>query len=214
MGTHALEPKAVLVQTHSEPGAELVSASAPASDRTLAPPPDGKGASSIDENVGWRVCVVDARTNALVVGATVSVTDFNAIARELNELGIGSDTIAGLRLRGERAVAVLTGPDGCARFSAPPEHASVEARSGVNWAFTVVNQVPENHCVTLKLSPDRALLVRVVDSAGAPVGGVPVAVRREVGPKPTFSFKWTDTETHSGVATFQHFQRRLEQGAG
>jgi hypothetical protein len=209
-----LQPNDALVDAHSEPSAEMSSMSPQSSDRTLVSPLDGKNAVSINEASGWRVCVVDARTNAPVVSATVSVTDSNAIFRELNELGIGFDTIDGLRVRRERAIEAQTGTDGCAQFSEPPEHAAVEARSGSNWGFTVVNQVPENHCVTLKLSPDRALLVHVVDAAGAPVGGVPVAVRRETDSRPTFSFKWTDTQTGSGVATFQHFQRRLEQGDG
>ena len=210
--TIAPEPSAGMLETRSEQ--EAASAPAPPRDRTVALPIAGDAASERRDDVGWRVCVVDARTNAPVVGATVSVTDFNAIARELAELGIGFDTIDGLRLRRERAVEVQTGPDGCARFSAPPEHASVEARSGPDWAFTVVNQVPENRCVTLKLSPDRALVVRVVGAAGAPAGGVPVALRREVDARPTYSFKWTDTQSGSGLATFLHFQRRLEQGAG
>jgi hypothetical protein len=217
VGTPALEPTAGVVDAQSVPSLDTVSATASSRDRALVSPADGEGgkdAPALDEDVGWRVCVVDARTIAPVVGATVSVTDSYAIGRELNELGIGSDTIEGRRLHRERAVEARTGPDGCARFSAPPEHALVEARSGTDWAFAVVNQAPENHCVTLKLSPDRVLLVRVVDGAGTPVGGVPVAVRRAVDAQPTFSFKWTDTQTSFGVATFLHFQRRLEQGPG
>lgn len=210
----APEPNADFVETRDEPGADAASASAPSRDRTVVSPLDDEAPSELDESVGWRVCVVDARTNAAVAGATVSVIDSNAIARELSERGIGFDTLDGLRLRREQAVEAKTGADGCTRFSAPPEHALVEARSGADWAFTVVNQVPDDRCVTLRIAPDCALLVRVVDAAGTPVGGVPVALRRQVDAQPSFTWKWTDTHTRTGFATFLHFQRRLEQGVG
>jgi len=41
-----------------------------------------------------------------------------------------------------------------------------------------------------------------------------VAVRRETDARPAFAWKWTDTEEGTGLATFQHLQRRLEQGSG
>lgn len=214
VGTPALEPNADFVEKRGETGADLASPLAPPKDRAVAAPRVDEAASRVEESLGWRVCVVDAGTNAPIVGATVSVTDSNAIARELSERGIGFDTIEGLRLRRERAVEAETGADGSRHFASPPEHALVEARSGDNWAFTVVNQVPEDRVVTLKLAPDRALLVRVVDAGGAPVGGVPVALRREVDARPSFTWKWTDTRAGTGLATFLHFQRRLAQGPG
>jgi hypothetical protein len=210
----APEPNAGLVETRRELDAAAEEAPSPSRDRSVVSPLDGEAPSEFDESVGWRVCVVDARTNAAVAGATVSVLDSYAIAREISDRGIGYDTIDGLRLRRERAVEAKTGTDGCTRFSAPPEHATVEARLGANWAFTVVNQVPDDRCVTLRLAPDREFLVRVVDAAGTPVGGVPVALRRRVNAKPSFTWKCTDTQPGTGLAMFLHFQRRLEQGAG
>jgi hypothetical protein len=196
-----------------EPRRELVD-SRPTGDRTEVAPLDVPAPSELDESAGWRVCVLDTRTNAAVAGATVSVSDSTAFARELEARGIGSDTIAGRRLRRELTVEALTGAEGCVRFRAPPEHAFVEARLGAEWAIAVVNQAPPDHCVTLKLVPDRAFPVRVADGTGTPVGGVPVALRRQVDARPAFDLKWTDTEAGTGVATFLHFQRRLAQGAG
>lgn len=210
----APEPNATLVESRRDPSVDAASTSAPSNDRTVVSPLDDKPASELDEGVGWRVCVVDARTNGAVAGAMVSVLDSYAIAREFSDGGIGIDTIDGLRLRRERAIEAKTGADGCTHFSAPPEHAMVEARLGANWAVTVVNQIPADRCVTLRLAPDRAFPVRVVDAAGTPVGGVPVAVRRQVDAKPSFTSKWTDTQPGTGLATFLHFQRRLEQGRG
>jgi len=210
----APEPKPDLAETQREPGADAANASAPSSNRTVVSPLESEAPSDVDESAGWRVCVVDARTNAPVVGATVSVLDLTAIGRELFERGIGFDTIEGLRIRREQTLETKTGADGCARFSAPPEHASVEARSGADWAFAVVDKVPDDRCVTLRLAPDRAFVVRVVDAGGAAVGGVPVALRRQLDARPSFTWKWTDTRSGTGLATFQHFQRRLEQGAG
>lgn len=208
----AQRPNAAVVETRSEPGA--ASASAPTDDRVVVSPLVGDAPAAVDENAGWRVRVLEASTNAAVAGATVSVNDSNVISREISERGLGPDTIEGLRLRRERAVESTTGADGCASFAAPPKSAMVEARFGAEYAFTVVNQVPEGRCVTLKLVPDRPLLVRVVEAAGTPVGGVPVALRGRKDARSPFTWKWTDTEAVSGIATFLHFQRRLEQGTG
>ena len=120
-------PNAGVAETH--PGPE---APAPSSDRTAVSPLDESTPSDV---AGWRVCVVDGRTDAPVAGATVSVIDMTAISRETIERGIGFDTIEGLRLRRERALEAQTGADGCARFAAPPERAMVEARSGADWAI-------------------------------------------------------------------------------
>lgn len=210
----APEPNAALVESRSDPGVDAASASAPSRERTVVSPLDDEPPSELDESVGWRVCVVDARTNAAAAGATVSVLDFDAIGRECSDRGIGFDTIDGLRLRRERAVEAKTGADGCTHFSAPPEHAMVEARLGADWAVAVVNQVPDDRCVTLRLGSDRTFLVRVVDAVGNSVGGVPVALRRQVDAKPSFTWKWTDTQPGTGLATFLHFQRRLAQGPG
>ncbi len=209
----AAAPDTSLVQSSQDPLTDGGPSSEPSKDQRAVVPLDVLATSPPDEGAGWRVCVLGARTNAAVRGATVTVVD-SAIARELAPLGIGYDTLAGLRLRRERALEARTGADGCAQFAAPPEHAIVEARSDADWAFTVVNGVPKDRCVTLRLAADRSLLVRVVDGAGIPVGGVPVALRRKVDSQPTFTWKWTDTEGTTGLATFQHFQRRLEQGAG
>ncbi len=202
------EPQADVVETRHD--SELASPSTPATDRSEVASAADDAPAAIDD-ASWRVCVVDGLTNAVVAGATVSIIDSSAIMRELEPRGIGFDSIEGLRLRRERAIEAKTGADGCARFAAPVAHAMVEARSGANWAIAVVSEIPKDRCVTLKLTPDRELRVRVVDAAGTAVGGVPVALRLM---KPRMSWKWTDTQSGTGLATFLHFQRRLEQGPG
>jgi hypothetical protein len=187
--------------------------SPPSNERQTAVQDDGADASSVASS-GWRVRVFDSRTDAPIVGATVSVSDSHAMWSSLAEHGIGADTIEGLRLRRESAIQEKTGFDGSATFTNPPKQAAVEARSGTQWAFTVVNVVPDNRLVTMKLAPDRTLSVRVLDATGTPVGGVPIAVRRQVDARPTFTWKWTDTDPTTGDAVFQHFQRRVEQGDG
>jgi hypothetical protein len=196
------------------PGVDAPVELAPDSHRVAVATPEAAGLASPGEAEGWRVCVVDAGTNAAVAGATVSVLDVGALGEELFAHGIGFDTCEGLRLRRVRAVEATTGADGCARFSVPAEHTMVEARSGAAWAFRVVDRLPEERSVTLRLEPDRPLHVRVVDSSGTPVGGVPVALRRAIDARPAFTWKWTDTQAVGGLATFLHFQRRLAQGSG
>ncbi|MCC6409203.1 MAG: hypothetical protein IT453_18740 [Planctomycetes bacterium] len=215
-GTRVVAPQAseseAATSGESTVGLESTSAPAAATERTsvapLAEPADAATAT------GWTVCVIDASTKTPVVGATVSVLDSTAIARDTVERGIGVDTIAGLHTRRERAIEALTGPDGCVHFASPPKNAWVEARHGQRWAFAVVNPPLPDGRVVLELDSDRGLRMRVVDDAGRPLGGVPVALRRKATRVSPFSFKWTDTEPATGVATFLHFQRRLEQGSG
>ena len=162
----------------------------------------------------WRVRVLEGGTDAPVAGATVSVIDLSAVSAELAARGVGFDTLEGLRLRREKSVAAITGADGCAGFASLLARSMVEARAGVEWAYTVVGELPADRCLTLRLAPDRELRVRVVDAAGNPVGGVPVALRRQTDPRPAYELRWTDTQEGSGLATFLHFQRRLAQGSG
>ncbi|MBI5433574.1 MAG: carboxypeptidase regulatory-like domain-containing protein [Planctomycetes bacterium] len=191
-------------------GLEPTSAPVAASERTSVAPL----AEPADAATGWTVCVVDASTNAPIGGARVSVSDSQASGRATIAQGIGADTLEGLRRRRELAVELETGPDGCAHFATPPTSASVEARHGELWGFAQVNQPPADGRVTLPIGPDRDLRVRVVDAAGVPVGGVPVAVRRQTDARPAYTWKWTDSAPTTGVATFLHFQRRLTQGTG
>ena len=162
----------------------------------------------------WRVRVVDGGGETPVIGAAVSVVDLASLRRELALRGAGFDSIEGLRLRELLALRETTGADGCAGFSLPPQGLMVEARSGALWAFGVVNEMPRNSCVTLRLGPDRSLSVKVVDDAGKPVGGVPVVLRGHDPLRDRSTWKWTDTAASTGIATFLHFQRRLEQGSG
>lgn len=205
----AAGPSAGVAREEPQPEVALEGANvAPTERASIAESPASEDAAS------WRVCAVDGATGEPVPGATVSVFDARGLARDLAELGIGFDSIAGLKLRGERAVKATTGPDGCARFSLPVTSLVIEARAGDRWAFAVLNQRPADGCVRLKLGPDRSLLVRVVDGLDRPVGGVPVALRRKRDERPVYDWKWTDTAPGSGVAAFLHFQRRLEQGPG
>jgi hypothetical protein len=161
--------------------------------------------------LGWRVRVLDGGTQ--VAGATVSVVDWTAFNRALAQSGAGSHTIAGLELRRQMTLDARTGADGCAAFSTLPVPALVEARLGSNWAFTLVSTTPVDRCVTLTLAADRTLLARVVDADGKPVGGVPVALRRELPAQGLSDLTWTDTQPATGLATFAHFQRRLDKGS-
>ncbi len=201
-------PKAEVVQAQRVP--ELI---APAVERTEVAPSEARAEPAAAGETGWRVCVLDGSTQAAVTGARVSVTDWDALRRALAAEGVGLDTLAGQRLRLAHSVEARTGADGCVFIATPPVHALVEARSRNDWATEYVFRIPEENCVTLKLGPDRVLEVRVVDAAGSPVGGVPVALRRPTEVRP-FDFKWTDTEARTGVAAFLHFQRRLAQGIG
>jgi hypothetical protein len=215
-GTHVVAPeageKSVAPSSESAVAPEPTPAPTDKNERTsvapLTQPGDAERAS------GWTVCVVDESTNAPIGGARVSVSDSQAIGRATIAQGIGADTFEGLRRRRELAVELETGPDGCAHFATPPTSAWVEARHGELWGVAQVNQPPADGRVTLPIGPDRELRVRVVDAAGTPVGGVPVALRRQTDARPAFTWKWTDTATQNGVATFLHFQRRLAQGTG
>ncbi len=201
-------PKAEVVQAQRVP--ELI---APAVERTEVAPSEARAEPAAAGESGWRVCVLDGSTQAAVPGARVSVTDWDALRRALAAEGVGLDTLAGQRLRPAHSVEARTGADGCVFIATPPVHALVEARSRNDWATEYVFKIPEENCVTLKLGPDRVLEVRVVDAAGSPAGGVPVALRRPTEVRP-FDFKWTDTQAQTGVAAFLHFQRRLAQGIG
>jgi hypothetical protein len=205
-------PEAAPRELEAGPAAIAALAASGADERAsvVLPAPDETPSAG-----GWTVCVLDGDTGAPVADASVSVLDTTETFRATAARGIGFDTLAGLRLRRESAREARTDLDGCARFDAPPANASVEARHDVRWAFTVVNAPPPDGRVVLRLGFDRELCVRVVDETRAPVGGVPVAVRRATRPPPrvAYTYKWTDTDPCDGIATFLHFQRRLEQGA-
>ncbi|MCB9913620.1 MAG: carboxypeptidase regulatory-like domain-containing protein [Planctomycetes bacterium] len=188
---------------------ELAAAPDEASARATAAPTQ---AADLELAVdAWTVRVT--QDGAPAGDALVTVSDLGTLYTELDEAGVGFDTPAGRRLRAERALTAHTDAEGLARFATLPHRAMVEARRGDAWAFAALDSARAEREIALALEADHALDVRVLDEAGAPVGGVPVALRLpQPGPRP-FSFKWTDTAPESGVATFLHLQRRLAQGA-
>lgn len=221
LATRPSEPSVRAPAPEARDDLEALRASASLPGAPVHVPTERESVAVVPEDVApgtdaevWRVCVVDGAGGAPVAGATVSVLDLERIGRELSLQGIGFDSIAGLRLRAARALRETTGPDGCASFPSTASQLMVEARSGALWAFAVVAPPPPEEGLTLRLSADRSLSVRVIDTAGNPVGGVPVALRRGDPSRAGYSWKWTDTAADSGIATFLHFQRRLEQGPG
>jgi hypothetical protein len=123
----APDANAEFVETRREPGLDAAGEPAPSKDRIVVSPLEDEAPSEIDESVVWRVCVVDARTNAALAGATVSVLDSHAIASELSERGIGFDTIDGLRLRRERAVEAKTRWSRRVRVRIGPSRSSIRS---------------------------------------------------------------------------------------
>ena len=185
-----------------------------ASERTEALTSARNELPPAQESDTWCVQVLDEGGETPVVGAAVSVVDFPSLRRELELRGAGPDSVEGLRLRDVLALHESTGVDGCASFSIPPEFLMVEARFGSLWAFEIVRGMPPGNCLSLRLGADRSLSVKVIDGEGQAVGGIPVALRRFDPARDRSAWKWTDTAANSGIATFLHFQRRLEQGSG
>ena len=159
------------------------------------------------------VCVVDDDSNASVSGAQVTVSDGQQGGALLREHHTTVETPEGRRLLRGIAREATTGSDGCTEIDSCPESATIEARFGERWGVVTVNTMPEDHRVTVRLTQDLSVRVRVVRADGAPRAGVPVALRR--GPAASGRLdRVTESEAPDGVATFHHYQRRLLQGDG
>ncbi|MCA8947913.1 MAG: carboxypeptidase regulatory-like domain-containing protein [Planctomycetes bacterium] len=151
-----------------------------------------------------------------VAGAEVTVID----RRQLGSAFAAADTAMhmpdGRRIRAEIAERATTDARGEAAFAIAVAPLMIEATCDDQWGVATVPRLPQDRRVTVTIGPDRDLQVQVVTAEGAPRADVPVLVRRQrtPPPRPTFSSQVTMTEGAAGIATFEHFQRRLQQGTG
>jgi hypothetical protein len=184
------------------------------SKELAAPPPSiDSRVEPADEDHLLVVCVVDDQSGAVVEGAQVLISDGLKAGALLRANNTTVETPAGRRLRRGIAQEATTGKDGCTDPIPCPEQATIEARVGDRWGVVTVNSMPEDHRVTVRLTQDLSVRVRVVRPDGAPRDGVPVALRRATD-APDRLDRVTESEAPDGVATFEHYQRRLLQGDG
>jgi hypothetical protein len=224
-GVAALILIAALVRDRSKP-APAAPAEAPSRERAAAPTepsldpparaeaPETRAAPEVEPAERLTVLVLDAATELPVAGAQVIATEFERAFAALGEAGLGHETPAGRELRRCFAQVAVTGEDGTAEIEARAQRWMVEARAEGRFDFAMLNSLPEDRRVTLRLEPDESVCVRIVDPSGAPLAGVPVALRRRKTYGPGFDWRLTESEAGSGLARFEHYQRRLRQGPG
>ncbi len=185
------------------------------SEDLTAPPPGTEPRvelSGLDRRL--IVCVVDEVSDVSVAGAQVTVSDGQQGGALLREHHTTVETPEGRRLLRGIARVATTGSDGCTEIHPLPDSATIEARLGERWGVVTVNSMPEDHRVTVRLTQDLSVRVRVVNPERGPRIGVPVALRRVRDAIGAFDSRVTESEAPDGVATFHHYQRRLLQGDG
>jgi hypothetical protein len=195
----------------TEPAAPRSDAEPDALQRALAAP-DAERAWPAARTQELLVQVLDAGDRP-AAGADVSASDLDWMTRRVADEGLDWDAPAGRDLRQRLAKHATAGTDGTVVVLVTAGRTLVEARQGDRWAFALLPKPPADGRVVLRLEADLTRAVQVVDGAGFARAGVPVAIRRQVNPRPRYEWKTTATGP-DGVAVFEHYQRRLQQGAG
>ncbi|MFO1078480.1 MAG: hypothetical protein U1E73_12220 [Planctomycetota bacterium] len=200
---------APVVEAATQPAAVAANAQRDAAPMADAPPtpPDAKPSLEVH--------VVDGDASEPVADATVAVFELRAVREALEAAHTTSHEPEGRRVRDRVAIRATTDEHGEARLAVPEHGLMVEARRGGRWGILLLGTLPENGVAEVALGPDRELHVQVVDAGGAPQSGVPVAVRRLVGPAASkASYQATTTEPPNGIAVFPHLQRILDRSPG
>ncbi len=160
-----------------------------------------------------RIRVVEAGRRTAVSGATVTGYDLDLVTKRLADQHVGYHTSTGRSLRLSLSVRATTNSDGTCYLSATGLQPVVEARLGDQWGIKYLAE-SDGPDVEVEIAPDSAFRLRVHYADGRPAIGVPVALVQHVSGSTRFSGQITETEEPSGVAVFEHVQRRLAQGAG
>ncbi|MCC6673406.1 MAG: hypothetical protein IT458_20275 [Planctomycetes bacterium] len=159
-----------------------------------------------------QILVVAKDTQLPVAGARVTVVDSEALAAALAKERCARDTPRGRVIQEQLAITMSTDAAGKAVVSHPRKRLIVEAQREELWGVAYT-QAPLPGMVRIEMERDHRLRVVPLSAQGSPVPGVPVSLRTCTATAPlSYLDKTTVSEAESGVAVFEHVQRRFQLG--
>jgi hypothetical protein len=166
-----------------------------------------------------RVLVIDGGTRLPVVGAVVSCLAAAALEAATDALEAAGQPVPqdAEPLIGQHGGSEITAADGSATLHLA-EHTMLVARHGDRYGsatFYAAEEVPPGGLLVV-LERDRSVSVKVVDAAGEPVVGLPIALwvcGPDGAPQEFYSHQGATSTAPDGIAMIHHVQDLLEDDA-